>query len=235
MSGFTEEEMLVRQTLGFKPKHFLRDVSSMVDSTLANAVATYKRELLAIANTKGYVNITPEVINDSCLELLEKMKTVYLKNMDKFELYAVRNIFTLPSPEECSAVSESRQSLEEACELVDGLRKTYLDAQAKHNLLEYECEESEKLLKDMKTALFNLRVGSQVLDEQSVRPIAGTTQELNNRRTKLDALCKRASSLVKQMDEAIGDDETIDAASNATTGIKTGNAMEIGQVTESMR
>ena len=235
MSGFTEEEMLVRQTLGFKPKQFLRDVSSMVDSTLVNAVATYRRELLAIANTKGYVNITPEVINDSCEDLLEKMKAVYFKNMDKFELYAMRNIFTLPSPEESSAVSESRQSLEEVCVQVDGLRKTYLDAQAQHNLLKYECDESEKLLKDMKTALFNLRVGSQVLDEQSVRPISGTTEALNKRRTKLDEVCQKASSLVKQMEEVIGADESMEAASNDATGIKTGNAIEIGQITESMR
>ena len=200
MSGFTEEEVLVKQTLGFKPKQFLREVSSMVDATLESSVATYKKELLAIAASKGYANITEDVIDDSCQELLERMKSAYNKNMDKFELYALRNIFTLPSPEESSHVLASRQALNSATKEVDKLRQDYLKAQAKHNELQYECYESELLLKDMKSALFNLRVGSQVLDEFQVRPIADKADTLNQKKARLDGLIKRAATLVDEMD-----------------------------------
>jgi hypothetical protein len=233
MSGFTEEEVLVKQTLGFKPKQFLREVSSMVDATLESSVATYKKELLAIAASKGYANITEDVIDDSCQELLERMKSAYNKNMDKFELYALRNIFTLPSPEESSHVLASRQALNSATKEVDKLRQDYLKAQAKHNELQYECYESELLLKDMKSALFNLRVGSQVLDEFQVRPIADKADTLNQKKARLDGLIKRAATLVDEMDIENGIDDTEEITE--ATGIRTGSAIDTGRVTEAMR
>jgi hypothetical protein len=164
MSAFNDEESLVKQTLGFKPKQFCREVSDMVISTLEGAIATYKKELLAIATSKGYANITEDVIDDSCQELLERMKGEYNKNMDKFELYALRNIFTLPSPEESITALESKTSLNNTINELNILRLKYMDIQSQSNILKHECNEGEILLKDMKQAIFNLKVGSQILE-----------------------------------------------------------------------
>lgn len=233
MSGFAEEEALIRHTLGFKPKQFLREVSKMVENTLKSAIATYKRELLAIAASKGYVNITDEVIDDSCQELLERMKGIYDKNMDKFELYALRNIFTLPSPEESPAAAASKQALVAVTEEVEMLRQKYLNAQAEHNRIEQECLESEQLLKDMKSALFNLRVGAQILDEYQVKPISEKADTLNQKQARLGSLMKRATKLVDEMEVTNSEDD--DLQTHTSGNITTSGAVDVGRITEAMR
>ena len=239
MSAFNDEESLVRRTLGFKPKQFHRELNDMVNSTLVSAVATYKKELLAIAVSKGYANITDDVIDDSCQELLERMKAEYEKNMNKLELYALRNIFTLPNPEESPAVLASRNSFDESIVELDNLRSKYMAIQSQHNILKHECDQGEVLLKDMKQAMFNLRVSQQVLDEYNVTPLSSTVTELNAKQLQLDALCTKAMNIANEIEEV-----TNNAAAAASEGghtgvlgvdIQTGTAAETGKVTESMR
>jgi hypothetical protein len=234
MAAFAEEEAIVRQSLGFKPKEFLKDVSSMVESTLASAIETYKRELLAIANSKGYDNITDSVIDDSCQDLLRIMQDVYGKNMAKFDLYAERNIFSLPAPGESLSAIASKQALEKTTSELNAVRQKYLETQAQNNRLKLECEEAELLLKDMRSAMFNLKVGSQVLDEYSTGPFQSTMVGLGDKKVELHALYERAASLVQVMEKASGAVDSESATSSAT-GIESGSAFDTGKVNEAMR
>ena len=233
MSGFADDDALVRHTLGFKPKHFLGEVSNMVDSSLVHAVDTYKRELLSIANSKGYENITANVIDDSCQELLERMKSSYSKNMGKFELYALRNIFSLPSAAESTAAVASKQSLDKVSAELEQTRQKYLAMQAQKNRLAMECVQGEALLKDMRSASFTMKVGSQVLEEYAVAPLDTTVSSIVTKQVELQALCTRAMAIVEEMEESTGMVED-DTPTNAT-GIQAGQALETGKITEAMR
>jgi len=234
MSVFTDDEALVRQTLGFKPKQFLVEVSNLVDSSLVHAIDTYKRELLSIANSKGYENITASVVDDSCQELLERMQSAYSKNMDKFELYALRNIFSLPAAAaDSNAALASKQSLDKVSHELEQTRQKYLQMQAQKNQLTMECEQGEALLKDMRSALFTMKVGSQVLEEYEVAPLDATVNSVVSKQVELQALCTRAMAIVEEMEESTGMVED-DTPTNAT-GIQTGQAFETGKITEAMR
>lgn len=235
MSAFTDDEALVRQTLGFKHKQFLHDVSTMVDSSLVNAMQTYKKELLAIASSKGYDNITESVIDDSCEELLERMQSVFKKNMDKFDLYARRNIFSLPMSTDATSAAASKQSLDNVAQELENTRQKYMMALEKKNRLASECDQCDALLKDMRSALFTIKVGSQVLEEYSVAPLDETISAIEQKQVALQAIHTRAMALVNEMEEAHGlaDDDTASIAQ--ATGINAAGAFETGKITEAMR
>jgi len=205
----------------------------MVDSSLEHAVDTYKRELLSIANSKGYENITTNVVDDSCQDLLERMQSTYGKNMAKFELYALRNIFTLPVAADTSAAAATKQSLDKVSHEVEQTHHNYLKMQAQKNRLAIECDQGEALLKDMRSALFTMKVGSQVLEEYSVAPLDTTVSFIVTKQVELQALCTRAMAIVEEMEESTGMVED-DTPTNAT-GINAGQALETGKITEAMR
>jgi len=52
----------------------------------------------------------------------------------------------------------------------------------------------------MRSALYNLRVGGQVLDEHNVQPLAETVAALTQNQVKLQDLCRRANDLIGEMD-----------------------------------
>ena len=115
MSGFSangKDAEIVNSTLGFLPRDFFGEVSGMVDESLEFGVETFKKELLTIAREKGYKNVTENVIGESCQNLLTKLKSTYNKNIDKFDLYAKRNIFILPPSSTETKISANQESLE---------------------------------------------------------------------------------------------------------------------------
>ena len=56
----------------------------------------------------------------------------------------------------------------------------------------------------MRSALFNLRVGSQVLDEYEVQPLSKTTTDIAQHKESLEELNKKATNLVKEMEKVTG-------------------------------
>ena len=62
MTNFMSDSDMVKKCLGFEPKEFLDEVTQMVDEQLDTGIEAYKRDLLSIASTKGYKNVTDSVI-----------------------------------------------------------------------------------------------------------------------------------------------------------------------------
>jgi hypothetical protein len=85
--------------------------------------------------------------------------------------------------------------------------QTLRGVQQKHNLLRaefnqltLECRERELLLRDMRNALFTIRVNSQTLDENGAEPMAASIDTIINNQMKLERICN----------EAIGDQFVVD-------------------------
>ena len=132
------------------------------------------------------------------------MREEFDKNLDKFEVYTSRNVFlpTLkPIPVSNStavASSGASGSRPHAAELevltaeIDGLKARYLDLRAAHSRLSNECRDADLLLKDMRNAMFHLRVGSQVLDENNIQSLEDSVASLTQYRLALTKLTKTA-------------------------------------------
>ena len=160
------------------------------------------------------------------------MQYVYNKNMGKFELYALRNIFSLPTAERTSTLG-SKQSLDKVTKELEQTRHKYLAMLAQKDRLSMECDQGDELLKDMKSALFTMKVGSQVLEEYAVAPLDTTVNTIVTKQVELQALCTRAMAIVEEMEEASGMVE--DDTPTNTTGIQASEAFETGKITEAMR
>ena len=203
MSTFISDGDMVKNSLGFEPKEFLDEVTQMVDEQLDAGIEAYKRDLLSIATSKGYKNVTDSVIEEACMKLKDKMKAVYDKNLDKFELYAKRNIFVVPVDAGVGAENVDNADRNVDQELT-GVRERYIELQGVCQKLKGDCDDGDALLKDMRSALFNLRVGSQVLDEYEVQPLSKTATDIAQHKESLEELNKKATNLVKEMEKVTG-------------------------------
>jgi hypothetical protein len=238
MATFQSDVELVEEKLGFVPQDFLDEITKMVDEQLDNGIEAYKKDLLAIASSKGYKNVTDSVIDEACLKLKEKMKSVYDKNMDKFEMYARRNIFAIPADTNSSASGTDSSSIDD--DLMKS-RELYMELQSACHKVQGSCDEGDALLKDMRSALFNLRVGSQVLEEYEVQPLSKSFQDMAEKSGELEDLTKKAESVVKEMEKVTGPlrgntgkDRGEDSRDKGT-GIVIGNAAETVSLASAVR
>jgi hypothetical protein len=110
--------------------------------------------------------------------------------MDKFRIYSMRNIFVPVAPGASS--SSSKVSTETDAQL-SALREQYLTLQAENRVLADSCRDTDLLLKDMRAALFTLRVGAQAFDDGDIQPIAETVANITQNREKLLQLCSEAN------------------------------------------
>lgn len=238
MSTFQSDVELVEEKLGFVPQDFLDEITKMVDEQLDNGIEAYKKDLLAIASSKGYKNVTDSVIDEACLKLKEKMKSVYDKNMDKFEMYARRNIFSIPADTSTAVGGGDGSSIDS--DLMKA-RERYMALQSACHKVQGSCDEGDALLKDMRSALFNLRVGSQVLEEYEVQPLYKSFQEMAERSGDLEDLTKKAESVVKDMEKVTGPlrgssgKEGAEGSKDKGTGIAIGNVAETVSLASAVR
>ena len=72
-----------------------------------------------------------------------------------------------------------------------GLHDQYLILKEKYNQIVTNVTEYEQVLSEIKTVIFNLRVGAQVFDE--LEPLDGTAATLSKQKNDLDNLVKRAN------------------------------------------
>ena len=122
--------------------------------------------------------------------------------MDKFDLYARRNIFKRPTSEVTSTALQLMIPCAPAAiqpvdptELME-LRLRYAGLLNAYSNLSTECRDAELLVKEMKQALYNLQVGSQVLDSYGIDGLPETLVSTAHSRNALDSLNARAEGNV---------------------------------------
>ena len=172
--------------LGFNTSEFLLEVSDAVERALVVGVGEMQRELKALAAQKGYKTVTDAKLGEACQRLLESMRRHFSKNMSKFELYASRNIFSLPVQDR--VIEGNNGSAVEQAE-IDELKRRYSELQDQHARLAGEVRDGDLLVRDMRTAMFEIRVACQTLNDH---PLSDTMASLNTQQSTLKSLIKRA-------------------------------------------
>ena len=176
----------VEEILGFSPTEFIEKVCHDVDDEVESCVKALKKDLLRDSKLK---ELSPEEL-DIPLELLrKKLKKQFNKNLDKFEIYANRNIFVLSDEKTGEAIIPTDLN-SMSSELV-GLHDQYLLLKEKYYQIVTNVTEYEQVLSEIKTVIFNLRVGAQVFDE--LEPLDGTAATLSKQKNDLENLVKRAN------------------------------------------
>lgn len=130
----------------------------------------------------------------------ERLEDSLARNFEIFELYIRRNIFTLPRIEQDSTITVPTQKsfskqLEDLDKEISTIKARYLETHQRHRALLSECGDNDRLLKDMRSALFHLRVGAQVLDENNLQPLEETIRAIVEQKEQLSALTARAADL----------------------------------------
>lgn len=120
-----------------------------------------------------------------------KTKEAFDQNLDKFRIYAMRNIFS-PSTQSESAASNGSSSIK-TDEQLQQLRHRYLSLQAENRALADSCRDAEVLLKDMRSAMFTLKVGAQAFDNGTIENVADMTAVLKLNEAALESLIAEAN------------------------------------------
>lgn len=128
--------------------------------------------------------------------------------MGKFKLYSIRNIFTpsqrsgdlpVPAPVVSSSSSSANSSAKdnahnEMDRTLESLRQRYIVLQKDYLQVATECRDMDALLKDMRSALFNLRVAIQSFEDYEISPLSETTNILHQYKARLRECSDDATS-----------------------------------------
>lgn len=135
------------------------------------------------------------------------MKRSFDRNLDKFDIYANRNIFVLPTKSTIDDNNNAAAATDTAPITLDSrmkeaslLKKKYLSLHQQYADMTIQCQNYELLYAQMKQSLFQLIVGSQVMDEHNVQPLAETMAKLAQQKHELLTLCNKAHELIKKME-----------------------------------
>jgi hypothetical protein len=83
------------------------------------------------------------------------------------------------------------------------LREKYLLIRQTHAMLSNECRNADLLLKDMRGALFALRIGAQALENHQVQPLNEAWAIMEQHKQKLSDLSRRAADMKSEMNAAL--------------------------------
>lgn len=172
---------------------FLDEVKVSVRNQLKETVKEINQELVKLSTQKGHEkNATPAKIDEGCEELHDRLNKIFGENMKKFGLYSQRNVFSgvLDNKSGSSASSDAELA---------ALREKYLEVHSEYCRLTLECADYAVLLKDMRNALFQLRVSAQVFDDYSVMPLADTVAQVTQQRANLEEMCAKATELLDKI------------------------------------
>lgn len=132
----------------------------------------------------------------ACQQVFEKAKETFDKNIEKFKIYSMRNIFVASCGTNSNAASSSTGiDFTTPDEQLQRLRTHYLQLQTEYSDLKSSSTDTDLLLKDMRATLFKLRVGAQAFDNGD---IADTLEGITASRKELLRLCSEAKG--KQVD-----------------------------------
>ena len=96
-----------------------------------------------------------------------------------------------------------------------------------------DVSECEAVVNEMKTALFNMRVGAQTLDAHKVQPLNETAALLAQYKREVADLVSRANTLAALMREGAPADKR-DAEAMLDSNIKSGDAAQIQRLSRQM-
>lgn len=123
------------------------------------------------------------VLIQLCSALMERISDKYMRNLHKFSMYSERNIFgTAPRSTEISDDEHIQ------------LRAKYHNLYAEQRLLQQATKDADALLKDMRAALFTVRIGAQAFDDCEVQPVVDSVEMLVTQKQRLASFCSEAKS-----------------------------------------
>eukprot|EP01042_Synura_sphagnicola_P027613 gene27613-35642_t len=154
--------------------------------------------------------------------LSSKMKPIVEKNLSKFCLYAVRNIFkespdsgviaesnaavntsVVNAPSSSSSAANTADLDSEIAELdktLDSLKRDYLNLPMDYSRITAECQDMDALIKDMRETSFSVRLRIQEMDQQmDQQSLADSTNLLNDNRARLQECSNEAEALIRKM------------------------------------
>ena len=108
--------------------HPLPAVFSDIDDELDETVSKLKKELAKAASSNG---ISVASLDNPCEALKTKLNTEFHRNLDRFELYAYRNIFVVPGADASAGPGVSSDVAATTADL-NQLRDKYNTTRARH-------------------------------------------------------------------------------------------------------
>lgn len=142
------------------------------------------------------------------------MKPIVEKNLSKFCLYAVRNIFkespdggamaesnsavntsvvNAPSSSSSSSTTDLDSEIAELDRTLDALKRDYLKLHMDYSRITAECQDMDALIKDMRETSFSVRLRIQEMDQQmDQQSLADSTNLLNENRARLQECSNEA-------------------------------------------
>ena len=215
MSSFrSKSEDILSQTLGCKSKEVLSDISKNIDSKLSSGIKKLNDDLVKINGAKGN-SVNNALLDEGCSNLHRLLKEQLEVNFNKFNAYAVRNIFTVSEVSNTKS-SSNKDLLDKKHQEISGLRQKYNELVVRHGTLSNENKQMEMVLSDMRNALFQLRVGAQVLDEYNVQPLVDTMAHIQSQKQILIDLCQKSIELASQMRQSSNTDAPDEYSLNDT-------------------
>ena len=152
--------------------------------------------------------------------------------MEKFDIYCSRNIFV---PSSSSQLSKTETDDAVSSEL-EQLRQKYMTLRSQYMDLSASTKAATLFLQDMRTTLFHIRVGAQVLEEYNVQPLAETMATLTQQKIALEELCVNAQELTDKIEFSIAPiADTINTDSQSSNNDKIAIKGDIAAVTRSVK
>jgi len=161
------------------------------------------------------------------------MRQQFHRNMDKFDVYCNRNIFVPSSSSSSNSVF--KMETEVSSEL-EQLRQKYMTLRSQYMDLSASTKAATLFLQDMRSTLFHIRVGAQVLEEYNVQPLAETMATLTQQKIALEELCVNAQELTDKIEFSIAPiADTTNTDSQSSSNDKIVTKGDIAAVTRSVK
>lgn len=161
------------------------------------------------------------------------MRQQFYRNMDKFDVYCNRNIFVPSSSSSSNSVFKMETAVSSELEQ---LRQKYMTLRSQYMDLSASTKAATLFLQDMRTTLFHIRVGAQVLEEYNVQPLAETMATLTQQKIALEELCVNAQEMTDKIEFSIAPiADTINTDSQSSTNDKILTKGDIAAVTRSVK
>lgn len=130
------------------------------------------------------------IVIQSTNELHERVEANYMRNLEKIRVYAMRNIFV---PSKITVLEDNvSQEMIEVNNKANQAKERFSKVKLEHDVMLQEVREMETLLKDMRSAMFDLRVGSQTFDEFN---LVESVANLAEHQANLEALCDKSQGM----------------------------------------
>lgn len=144
----------------------------------------------------------------ACDRLLQKTKFNFDKNLAKFQIYTIRNVFRneasssspLKKSESTSSAAATaagdEAEIQQLNETLESMRQEFLNMHQEWSKITAECQDMDALIKDMRATSFSVRLSIQEMDQQfDSQSLADTTTAVSEQRNRLLELCKEAEGI----------------------------------------